>query len=96
MHETYQLYELLMQESKAKIRFVQSKFMELHALRCIIYAVERKEGKPQSVAQANAKVTFHTITSLRVASDLSTFYFKLMTFRIQWEGLQKIMDLFLQ
>ena len=53
-----------MQESKVKIRFVQSKFMLLHALRWMIYAVERKEGKPQSTAQANAKVTFHTITTL--------------------------------
>ena len=29
-------------------------------------------------------------------SELSTLYFKLMTFRIQWEGLHKNMDLFLQ
>ena len=31
-----------------------------------------------------------------VAYDLSTLYFKLMTFRILWEGLHKIMDLSLQ
>ena len=31
-----------------------------------------------------------------VTCDLSTLYFKLMTFRIQWEGLHKIMDLSLQ
>ena len=43
--------------------------------------------------RANAKVTFRTITSLRVAFDLSTLYFKLINFRIQWEGLHKIRDL---
>ena len=34
-----------MQESKAKIRLVQSYFKVLHALQCIIYELERKEGK---------------------------------------------------
>ena len=42
----------------------------------------------------NAKVMFHTIIYSLVMSDLSTLYFKLMTFRIQWEGLHNNMDLF--
>ena len=48
----------------------------------------RKKRTKTSVccSRANAKVTFHTITSLWVASDLSTFSFKLMTFRIKWEA----------
>ena len=51
MRETYQLHDLSMQESKAKIGFVQSKFMVLHALQCLIYAIERKEGKPLLLKQ---------------------------------------------
>ena len=87
---------LWMQEPKAKISFVQSKFMVPHAPGFIIYALERKRRRRKtSIAQANAKVTFHTITNLWVASDLSTLYSKLMTFRIHREGLHTIMDLFL-
>ena len=56
----------------------------------------RKKRRKTSVARANAKVTFHTITSLWVASDLSTLYFKLINFLTQWEGLHKIRNLFLQ
>ena len=44
--------------------------MVLHALRCIIDALERKVLRKTSVAQANTKVMFHTITSLWVALDL--------------------------
>ena len=39
--------------------------------------------------RATSKVTFRTITSLWVAFDLSTLYFKLINFRIQWEGLHE-------
>ena len=60
------------------------------------YMLERKALRKTSVTQTNSKGMFHTITSLWVVSDLSALYFKLMTFRIQWEGLHKIMDLFLQ
>ena len=55
----------------------------------------RKKRRKTGVAQANSKVTFHTVTSLWVVYDLSTIYFKLITCRFQWEGLHKIMDLFL-
>ena len=40
-----------MRESKAKISFVHSKFMVPHALGFIIYALERKEGKPLLLKQ---------------------------------------------
>ena len=56
----------------------------------------KKSSKENLCTQANAKVMFHTITSLGVASDLSTLYFKLMTFCIQCEDLHRIRDLFLQ
>ena len=56
----------------------------------------RKKRRNTFVAQANAEVTFQTITSSWVVSDLSTLYFKLMTFRIQSEGLHKNMGRFLQ
>ena len=47
------------------------------------YMLERKEGKFLLLKQNNnAKVTFHTIMSSWVMSDLSTPYFKLMTFRL--------------
>ena len=63
-----------MPESKAQIGFVQSKFMVLHALQYIIYVLERKVLRKTSVTQANAKVMFHTIMSLGVASDLSALH----------------------
>ena len=56
----------------------------------------RKKQRKTCVAQANSKVTFHNVTSLWVVYDLSTIYFKLMTFRFQWEDLHKIIDLFLK
>ena len=68
-----------MQESKAQIGFVQSTFM---ILRFIIYVLERKILRKTSVTQANAKVMFHAITSLGVASDVSALYFKLMTYPV--------------
>ena len=51
MHETFQLHDIRMQELKAKIRFVQAKFMVPYALGYIIYPQERKEGKPVLLKQ---------------------------------------------
>ena len=58
-----------------------------HALGSIIYALERKEG--------NLKQTPRSCFTLSQAYELRLTcqnYFKLMTFRIQWEGLHKILD----
>ena len=46
----------------------------------------RKKRRKTFVAQANTGVTFQSIMSSWVTSDLSTLYFKLMTFRIQSKG----------
>ena len=72
------------------------KYTTIHNLR------GRKKRRKTYVDQGNAKVTFHNITTRTYDSRVTcrhfptTLYFKLMTFRIEWEGLHKIMDLFLQ
>ena len=72
------------------------KYTTIHNLR------GRKKRRKTYVDQGNAKVTFHNITTRTYDTRVTcrhfptTLYFKLMTFRIEWEGLHKIMDLFLQ
>lgn len=65
------------QESKARIRYVQSKFMVLHALIMHIYALEKKKRRKTSWV-----AIYTSIVSLWVATDhdLLTLYFKLMAF----------------
>ena len=85
MHETHQLHDLEVQESKAKKNICSVKFYGTPYPTMQNLLTKRKRTKT-SVAQANAKVTFHAIMSLWVTSNLSTLYFKLMTFPIHPVG----------
>ena len=58
-----------------------------HALGSIIYALERKEGN----LCCSSKRQDHVSQAYELRLTCQN-YFKLMTFRIQWEGLHKILD----
>ena len=55
------------QELKAKIRFVQAKFMVPYTLGYIIYPLERKEGKPVLLKQTlRSRFTVHSTQASQV------------------------------
>ena len=71
---------------RQKKTFVQSNFMVLHTQRCKIYSLKGKERKPLLLKQMQRWHFTQPIMSLWVTSNLSTLYFKLMTFPIHPVG----------